>query len=63
MILQKYNLQIKTVVKPEEEDDSYMVQNEAYSGPGLIINSEYLNGLKVPEESVKNNRDFRKKNR
>ena len=30
-----------------------MVQNEAYSGPGLIINSEYLNGLKVPEESVK----------
>ncbi len=49
----KYNLQIKTVVKPEEEGDSYKVQNEAYSGPGLIINSEYLNGLKVPEESVK----------
>ena len=28
------------------------LKNEAYSGPGVIINSEYLNNLKVPEESV-----------
>ncbi len=48
----KYNLEIKTVVRPENEDDSYEVKKEAYSGPGVIINSEYLNNLKVPEESV-----------
>ncbi len=49
----KYNLEIKTVVKPIDESDEFKVQNEAYSGPGLIINSQYLNNLKVPEESVK----------
>ncbi len=48
----KYNLEIKTVVKPENEDDDYIVRNEAYSDKGVIINSEFLNGLKAPEESV-----------
>tara|TARA_A100001011_G_scaffold255817_1_gene264097 strand:+ start:4523 stop:7075 length:2553 start_codon:yes stop_codon:yes gene_type:complete len=48
----KYNLEIKTVVKPLEENDNYEVKDEAYSGTGLIINSDYLNGLKVPEESI-----------
>ena len=38
------------------------VKDEAYTGPGNIINSSFLNGLKAPEESViKNNRIFRKK--
>ena len=48
----KYDLEIKTVVKPVEENDGYTVNNEAYSGSGVIINSEFLNGLKVPDESV-----------
>ncbi len=48
----KYNLDIKTVVRPNEENEKYTVRDEAYSGPGVIINSEFLNGLKVPEESV-----------
>ncbi len=48
----KYNLEIKTVVKPFDQNDNYKVQSEAYSGPGIIINSDYLNGLKVPDESV-----------
>ena len=48
----KYNLTIKTVVKPLDENDNYHVKDEAYAGPGIIINSNYLNGLKVPEESV-----------
>ena len=48
----KYNLKIKTVVKPNDEEDSFEVKNEAYSGSGVIINSEFLNGFKVPEESV-----------
>ena len=48
----KYNLKITTVVKPHEEKDNFSVRDEAYSGPGIIINSDFLNGLKVPEESI-----------
>jgi len=48
----KYNLKIKTVVRPEDQDDKFIVENEAYSGSGIIINSEFLDGLKVPEESI-----------
>ncbi len=48
----KYNLEIKTVVKPNEEKNEYEVKEEAYSGPGVIINSQFLNDLKVPDESV-----------
>ena len=28
------------------KDDDFKVKNEAYPGPGVIINSEFLNGLK-----------------
>ena len=48
----KYNLEIKTVVRPHDKDDSYQVTNEAYAGPGVIINSEFLNNLEAPENSV-----------
>ena len=48
----KYNLEIKTVVKPSDKDDNFTVKDEAYSGPGILINSEYLNDLKVPDESI-----------
>jgi len=48
----KYNLLIKTVVRPEDVDESFNVENESYTGPGVIINSEFLNGLKVPNESI-----------
>jgi len=48
----KYNLDIKTVVKPTKEDDNFSVKKEAYSGPGIIINSDFLNGLEAPDNSV-----------
>ena len=48
----KYNLEIRTVVRPEDEKETFVVNNEAYTGPGKIINSNFLNGLKVPEESI-----------
>ncbi len=48
----KYNLKIKTVVRPIDEDNNFVVQKEAYTGPGLIINSKFLDGLKVPDESI-----------
>ena len=48
----KYNLEIKTVVRPDDKDDAYQVENEAYIGPGKIINSKFLNGLDVPDKSI-----------
>ena len=48
----KYNLKIKTVVKPSEEKDNFEVKEEAYIGDGLIINSSFLNGLKTPGEAI-----------
>ena len=48
----KYKLNIKTVVKPKNENDDYVVKNEAYPGPGIIINSDFLNGLEAPNQSI-----------
>ena len=48
----KYKLEIKTVVKPKNESDEFNVTDEAYTGEGEIINSQFLNGLSVPEESI-----------
>ncbi len=48
----KYNLPVKTVVKPFDKNQNFKVGKEAYTGPGEIINSDFLNGLKVPEESI-----------
>ena len=48
----KYDLEITTVVKPIDQDDDFEIKDEAYSGPGKLINSEFLNGLKVPDESI-----------
>ncbi len=48
----KYNLKINTVVKPKGESDNFNVSNEAYPGPGILINSDFLNGLEAPERSV-----------
>ena len=48
----KYKLEIKTVVKPKDETENFKVKNEAYAGPGIIINSDFLNGLEAPDSSV-----------
>ncbi|MDC3005404.1 leucine--tRNA ligase [Candidatus Pelagibacter sp.] len=48
----KYNLEIKTVVRPHDQNEKFEVANEAYPGPGILINSNFLNGLKAPEDSV-----------
>ena len=48
----KYNLQIKTVVRPNEENSNFEVKEKAYTGNGVIVNSEFLNDLNVPEESI-----------
>ena len=48
----KYNLRIKTVVRPKDSDENFKTKDEAYSGPGIIINSKFLNGLQAPENSI-----------
>ena len=48
----KYNLNVVPVVKPLNSGNNYSIKNESYTGPGIIFNSKFLNGLKVPEESI-----------
>ena len=48
----KYNLNVKTVVKPDQNENDFSVKNKAYTGPGFIFNSSFLNGLKCPEVSI-----------
>ena len=35
-----------------EENDNFKIEKEAYTGGGIIINSKFLDGLKVPQESI-----------
>ena len=56
----KYNLEIKTVVRPFDENENYKVKNEAYPGPGVIIvrlfkwseapNNSVIETIKILEE-------------
>ena len=48
----KYNLPIKTVVKPNNFKGNYSVNEEAFVGDGVLINSSFLNGLKTPDEAI-----------
>ena len=48
----KYNLSVKTVVRPDQNNKDFSVSKEAYTGPGYIFNSKFLDGLKSPEESI-----------
>ncbi len=57
----KYKLNIKWVVRPKDKDDNFS-SNEAYTGPGVIFNSNFLNGLKVPDESIIKTIDHLEKN-
>ena len=48
----KYNLPIKTVVKPNEVKGKFEVKDEAYVDNGIMINSSFLNGLNTPNEAI-----------
>ena len=48
----KYNLEIKTVVRPEDADENFEVKEKAFPGSGILINSDFLNNLKAPNNSV-----------
>ena len=57
----KYNLGITPVVKPEKNKD-FKINNEAYTGEGYLYNSSFLDGLKVPSESIVKTIEFLEKN-
>ncbi len=49
----KYGLEVTPVVlPPDQQEASFYLQDEAYIGEGLIINSDFLNGLSI--EDAKN---------
>ena len=58
----KYNLKVTPVVKPEK-DKKFEINDEAYTGEGYLYNSKFLDGLKVPDESIIKTIDFLEKNK
>jgi len=48
----KYKLKVIPVVKPYDQKDDICITDKAYTDSGVIFNSQFLNGLKVTEESV-----------
>jgi len=57
----KYNLKITTVVTPDLNNQEFKVVDKAYTGPGFIFNSSFLNGLKCPDESIIKTIDYLEK--
>lgn len=45
----KYNLPVKAVVRPHDADDSFTVADEAYTGPGVLFNSDFMNGMEIED--------------
>ncbi len=58
----KYNLKIKTVVRPKNKNDDFKVESEPHTGSGVMINSKFLNSLSVPEQSISQTIEFLEKN-
>ena len=49
----KYKLDVFPVVLPKDQNKkNYIIKDEAFTGDGKIINSDFLNGLNAPKESV-----------
>ncbi len=48
----KYELDVIPVVKPYDHIGEFKIKNEAYTGPGTIFNSKFLDGLDAPKNSV-----------
>ncbi len=56
----KYNLKILPVVTPKLGED-LVINDKAYTGPGYIFNSDFLDGLKSPSESILKTIEFLEK--
>ena len=50
----KYNLDVFPVVCPQDQDPStFVIKEEAYTGDGQNINSEFLNGMTIEDAKEK----------
>jgi len=47
----KYNLKVMPVVRPKKDID-FSIDEKAFTDSGYLFNSKFLDGLKVPEESI-----------
>ncbi len=45
----KYDLPVVAVVKPDGAGDNFGVETEAYTGPGALFHSDFLDGLSIEE--------------
>ncbi|MAL88312.1 MULTISPECIES: leucine--tRNA ligase [unclassified Brevundimonas] len=45
----KYDLPVRPVVRPEGAGDDFDVAGEAYTGPGTLFNSDFLNGKAIAD--------------
>ena len=43
----KYGLPVKAVVRPHDADESFTVGDEAYTGPGVLFNSDFMDGMEI----------------
>jgi len=57
----KYNLEVTPVVKPSNEEN-IIIKDKAYTEEGILFNSKFLNGLKVPTESIPKTIDYLENN-
>ena len=48
----KYKLKVTPVVSPELNNQNFEIKNKAFTGPGYLFNSSFLNGLKCPDVSI-----------
>ena len=54
----KYNLKIKTVVRPKDQNNNFSVKNEAFIEDGIMINSSFLDGLKTPGQAIEKSIEY-----
>ena len=57
----KYNLKITPVVRPKK-DENFSIKEKAYTDEGFLFNSGFLDGLKVPSESITETINYLEKN-
>jgi leucyl-tRNA synthetase len=48
----KYKLDVLPVVKPIDHVGEFKIDDKAYTGPGIMYNSKFLDGLKAPDDSI-----------
>ena len=60
----KYNLEVTPVILPlSQKEESFKIQNEAHIEDGILINSDFLNGLTVQDAKEKIIEKFESENK